>query len=482
MQIDKIDTTLEKCLLHQIFNATIWCTFDVFYIQYMLPILLHDIHASGFIIGICLSSQTLGLAVSGPIIGRIIDNRSQIALVVLFGCVFKSISLAILYLGFCLQLTPLLITAMFCIGLTITAIRDSLRVIVADHTCFEHRSEYLGKLRQRGGIGALIGWTIGFAWFGLASNDIISWNIDAVQANTGTRWWFKTIVPFSIFTFGCIFSGYLLFKYIKIIQANSNPKTGKKIQNQNSTCTVVDIKSLDNQIDEHKSDIKDTNPSINKPECENTNIDKENKKIQSTMQNITTTSGIAGLLLLLGWERFVQSLIGPFAIVFLMEKMTNYSETVILLCYTPGGILAIIMCPLIGKILDKYVKILPRYILCIVSFMGAGITVAYIYCNTVVQVIFIVLGDFTVMTTAALALNKMISALSNQHRGTIFGLSTAIEQTCTLIGPIVGGILWDYMSHRTPFWASVFAESLIGLMYVAFFYAYPLDAMTFDGM
>ncbi|MHA1391637.1 MAG: MFS transporter, partial [Promethearchaeota archaeon] len=46
--------------------------------------------------------------------------------------------------------------------------------------------------------------------------------------------------------------------------------------------------------------------------------------------------------------------------------------------------------------------------------------------------------------------------ISIKHRGKMFGLNIWIDQLGRVIGPLIGGILWDSLSYSAPFIVSIF--------------------------
>eukprot|EP01083_Nonionella_stella_P048112 128846_1 len=447
------ERALEQKRLDEILKATKWCTLQRFYMLFMIPVVLISIGASGLLIGVIVASETLGLAISAPVIGTLLNNRSNVSWVITIGCLLKSLSIGIILAGFSFESPSLILIGSFITGTTRTCIRDGFRLLIADHTPFGNRSQYLGKLRQQMGIGMFIGCFVGFAWLFIASQQDIPWN----DANLPNEWWFKTIVGMVFFMLGNVYTAFVLPKQIKLMQS-------EKMIPEN-TCTS----NTNESVDECKTETTST-----------VEVTTDTAKSEDNWTAKRLKHGFIGLLLLLGFEQLVGSLIRPFIIVFLEQKFNEYNEQHLIIAYAPGGILSVIIAPIIGRILDHKIKILPRYTLCIASFIGSLITVALIYATSLVQVIFIIIGDFTVLTVAGLSLEKMISAISKSHRGSVLGATTFVEQICTMLGPIIGGLLWDYISHTTPFWASVVVESMIGITYVVFFSYFPFDAMVQD--
>ncbi|TFG12504.1 MAG: hypothetical protein EU535_06175 [Promethearchaeota archaeon] len=60
-----------------------------------------------------------------------------------------------------------------------------------------------------------------------------------------------------------------------------------------------------------------------------------------------------------------------------------------------------------------------------------------------------------------------MSRISIKHRGKIFGLHMWIDQFGRVIGPLIGGILWDNLGYDAPFIFAIFIG--IGLIPVLVF-------------
>ena len=63
--------------------------------------------------------------------------------------------------------------------------------------------------------------------------------------------------------------------------------------------------------------------------------------------------------------------------------------------------------------------------------------------------------DVTVVTSAGLVLSKVLSDLSKDRTGSIFGLQGLISNFGALCGPLVGGVLWELSGNRAPFHLSI---------------------------
>lgn len=146
------------------------------------------------------------------------------------------------------------------------------------------------------------------------------------------------------------------------------------------------------------------------------------------------------------------------------------------LAYAPGGILSLIVAPIIGNKLDGYRA---RFILPVISAVGAGATALLLISTTLWQVALVLIVDLTVLVTASLILAKFLSVLSDEKRGSVFGWATGFEKFCALIGPIIGGVIWDLGGIKAPFYVSIGVEAfLVPTYYILFAFVAPIDEMA----
>jgi MFS family permease len=75
--------------------------------------------------------------------------------------------------------------------------------------------------------------------------------------------------------------------------------------------------------------------------------------------------------------------------------------------------------------------------------------------------------DQTIMLTVSFVFINFLSRASIKHRGKIFGLITLFESIGMIIGPFLGGIVWETISPQAPFIISIIVEwSLIAFFII----------------
>ena len=97
-------------------------------------------NSSGLIIGLVVSSQTVGVALSALIIGRLTDNRLVIPKIVTFACILKAIANILIYLSVVVfDSLVLLVCGAFLLGCTGAAITIPVKTLLADATELEQQ-------------------------------------------------------------------------------------------------------------------------------------------------------------------------------------------------------------------------------------------------------------------------------------------------------------------------------------------------------
>jgi MFS family permease len=73
-----------------------------------------------------------------------------------------------------------------------------------------------------------------------------------------------------------------------------------------------------------------------------------------------------------------------------------------------------------------------------------------------------------------LLLQNLISRISLKHRGKILGVGDFFSASGNVVGPLIGGILWDVSGPKSPFILSIFIElSLIPLYLIVAYVLIP---------
>jgi MFS family permease len=171
--------------------------------------------------------------------------------------------------------------------------------------------------------------------------------------------------------------------------------------------------------------------------------------------------GFVIILAVLFVENLVGSLVAPFLEVFLLKNITQ-DLNLMSIAYLPGGILSMVLAPKIGKFADK---VKPQIWLAVTSAVGSLTTWLLINSTEIWQFSLLFIIDATVVSSAGLVLSKIVSQISKKRRGSIFGIQGGITSLGAIVGPIVGGILWETTSDKAPFILSIIVELVLALIY-----------------
>lgn len=201
------------------------------------------------------------------------------------------------------------------------------------------------------------------------------------------------------------------------------------------------------------------------PSSETLNAEKENMGIS----NIFLLSMIFFLIvLLLGSTN--GSLAKPFLLVYLLENLTT-DPNIAMYIYIPAGVASVYLAPKIGEIADR---ISPYSGISIASLLGAVTTLFLV--NTSDLLIFTVLLtlDTIIVSAGILIIQNFLSRVSKSHRGKIFGLQSTFNNLGSILGPLLGGVLWDTYGQKSPFYMSIGVELfLIPFFLIAVYLIFP---------
>ena len=435
---NKFDPNLVKLIKQIKFNSL-----GFFFVGFIVPIVGYWFGADGVGVGLLLSVQVLGVMISSPLVGIIADKSELRAVLILIGSAGRTLTYSVIFLSILIRSYWLLLLGLFSLGFAAGFFWSPLRAIISDATNYSLRAEAFGILSQQSGFGTLIGSFIGFGIF-LGFNSI---NIEGLGL------------------FSLEFSGLLFFGLANLYAGIQIYRIAPYIKSRAKSDTMKNF--TDN------------------------NIALANNSISGIRNNLAL--GFIFLLAVLMTERLISALVSPFVELLILEKISSDAAIVALL-WVPAGIVSVILAPQLGEIADK---IKPRLWLPFVSIIGAAATLfliaitadlppindsgsdqSILFLRGLIGIgiagLFIV--DMTAVTSAGLTLGKVISDVSQNHRGSIFGFQGFAANVGALFGPLFGGMLWESIfGHFGPFLLSIIIEFVL-----AFIFFFILTYFTFD--
>lgn len=382
----------------------VWNSLGFFFVDFILVYMISQVwEGTGLAIGLYPAFLTSGGLISSLFVGYLTDYVSKQKLVML-GSFGRGLSYFSLYFSIILQSLAGIYISSFLLGLGAQLFWVPLDTLISEKSSKHHRSSAFGRRRFALGIGQVIGAIVGLTIFGLAN---------FFTPNSA----FLIYIAIPIFGLANIYAGIRFFLSVD---------EDKKFQYSNKSTEEIEV------LSEEKIDDK-TSPE--KP----------------------LRLYIFGLILLF-FALFLGSInVGiyrPFILPIVFENM-NEPATVISWFYLPATVVGTLIAPKLGVIADK---INPYITITITSIIGGIITWIIVFLTTNLWIFAILLiFDNTIMLTSGFVLINFLSRISEKHRGKIFGLITSFDSLGLIIGPILGGLVYD-ISYTTPFIISILVE------------------------
>ncbi|MFX1343570.1 MAG: MFS transporter [Promethearchaeota archaeon] len=382
----------------------VWNSLGFFFVDFIMVYMISQVwEGPGLAIGLFPAFLTFGALISSFYIGYLTDHVSKQKLIMI-GSFGRGLSYFGLYSSIILQSLPGIYLSSFLLGLGANLFWVPLDTLISEKSSKHHRSSAFGRRRFALGIGQVIGTIIGFSIFGLAT----------ILAPGNNFLIFSAIPIFGIANF---YAGIRFF---------INIDESKKFQYPN-----------------------DSNGKIGEA------IEPELSDTMSIERSVRLY--IFGIILL-----FFALILGainvgiyrPFILPIVFENLSE-PPALISWFYLPAIIVGTLIAPKLGVIADK---INPYITLTIVNIIGGILTwIIVFFTKNIWFFSLLLVFDNTIMLTAGFVLINFLSRVSVKDRGKIFGLITSFDSIGMIIGPILGGLVYQ-ISKSTPFIISILVE------------------------
>jgi predicted MFS family arabinose efflux permease len=172
--------------------------------------------------------------------------------------------------------------------------------------------------------------------------------------------------------------------------------------------------------------------------------------------------GFAFITLVLLLANVNGSLSKPFLNLYLLKVITN-DPLIASFAYIPAGIISMLLAPKLGKLLDK---VRPELGISLTSILGALVTWFLINTNNIIIFSILLTMDITIVQAANLVIQNLLSRITLKHRGKVFSSFQLFMSFGNIVGPILGGLAWDYIGITAPFLISIIVELCLIPFYI----------------
>jgi len=392
-----------------------------FFIGFLVPIIArYNMFATAIQISLIVSFQVLGRTISGTITGFLTDRMKSRKKLVLIGSIGRGTSYFIIYTAIILNSIILLGIGTFALGFMAGVFWVPFNTLIAEKSNKDNRSEAYGKRNSSNAIGQMIGGVIGF---------ILLMILEFFTSNP-----FLLYASIPIFGIANFYAG---FKFNREVDES------------------IKFNELSNNL---------TNPLI-----------KKNKEKHAKFAG-PLILGSFFLMSVLFLSNINGSIAKPFLNIYVIETIESNIQLVTW-AYLPAGIVATLLAPKLGKLVDKF---RPAIGITVTSTLGALVTWLLINSANIWVFSLLLLIDMTIMIASGLIFQNLLSRISLKNRGKMLGSGEFFQFLGSVIGPILGGVVWDFYGPTYPFIISIFVElSLIPLYILVVYYLIPHLAETY---
>ncbi|MFX1312286.1 MAG: MFS transporter [Promethearchaeota archaeon] len=403
-----------------------WNSLGFFFFQFLIHYVTSQLlEASGTEMGLTFASQTIGGLISTPIVGYLTDKVSK-KLLILIGSFGRAVCYILLYLGIIFSSLIIFAVGLFVLGFFVGFFWSPLNALISEKSHKTFRSSAFGKQGGMLGKGNFVGSIFSFLIFGIANYYVPNNRI-------------LVYFPLILFTISNIYAGVVFHRKV----------------DENLT------------YDSHMNF---------------TNELPINSELNTYNTSLKLSIGfIIGFILLI--TAFMvsstnQTIAPPFFQVYLINELNVTNPTLVMIIYFPSQIISLLLSPRMGKLADR---IKPQLAITIICGFGALVTWLIVNSNSGLIFGIILIFDVTLAWASSLVLQNVLSRISKGHRGKIFGVVQWMSFLGAIVGPIVGGLAWDYLGFQAPFIISIFIElSLIPLYIIAISILKPYMAEKID--
>ena len=371
---------------------------------------------SGLDLGIVMALQPLARLFSMPLIAYLTDHYSKKRLV-LIGSAGRTIAYFLYWISLVVNNLNLFGAGTFIQGLLVGFFWPPFYSLISEKSFKGNRTQALATGRGRMiGYGFVIGAFISipiFAFF----NFFMPENVPLVYS------------PLLIFALINLIAGHRF--YLKVDETLTFEKYINSLDIQNFNLPVLN---------------------------ENESTDAETKEADEIKPNRFFNIGFITFILSILITSISGTIYSPFISAYLIENLLiGFSVTIIpivvMFVYFPAQVLSQLLVPKVGKLLDS---ISPTRSIILMNLIKSLLIWFLVFTFTPYDFAIILIFLYLALESNTYFIQAIMSRISIKHRGKMFGLNMWIDQLGRVIGPLIGGILWDTLSYIAPFIVSTF--------------------------
>ncbi|MFW9882404.1 MAG: MFS transporter, partial [Candidatus Thorarchaeota archaeon] len=177
--------------------------------------------------------------------------------------------------------------------------------------------------------------------------------------------------------------------------------------------------------------------------------------------------GFTVLILAILGTSITGTIYSPFIAAYLIENLLlDFNERIVpiivMFVYFPAQVLSQLVAPKLGKVFDR---ISPSLSIITIGIFKALMIWVLIYAFSPIDFAVVLIFLYIALESNGYLIQAIMSRVSIKHRGKIFGFNMWIDRLGRVIGPLIGGILWDTLDYSVPFIVSIY----IGLCLIPVF-------------
>ncbi|MFX1292115.1 MAG: MFS transporter [Promethearchaeota archaeon] len=413
------------------FNSMIRITFwnglgFIFFMFIRSYVVLFYFGGTGIVFGVIMAMQPFARLISMPLIAYLTDHTSKKRLI-LIGSLGRTLAYSLYWTSLVIKDLTLFGIGTFCQGLIVGFFWPPFFSLISEKSCKENRTQALATGRGKMiGYGFLVGAFISIPIFGLV-NIFMPNNIPLMYS------------PILIFAILNLIAGIRF--HVRVDEDLTYEKYCESLEDSN-----IELESIMSNGVINGEETITTIEIIEKPK-------KLSKKLDKSF-----FAGFFALILVILITSMAGTIYSMFISAYLINNLLpDFSENIIpiivMIVYFPAQVLSQLVAPKLGKLLDR---ISPTISVISINIFKALMIWLLIGAFTSIDFAIILILLYISLESNGYFIQAIMSRVSIKHRGKLFGLHMWVDRLGRVIGPLIGGLLWDTLTDTAPFIVSIY--------------------------